>query len=161
MAPPTASIAIETLHVLSAIVVVGYYAIVPMWKGAATKSTEPAALRLFFHGSRSLERRAVYPALGALLLTGLLMAFLPRPYNLIDPTRARTWILGVIAITIVLGVLLWSLSGPSKRMQTLAEAGETSGPAMDKLWGEWRTSLGAGAILSIVAVVLMVYQGSL
>jgi hypothetical protein len=32
---------------------------------------------------------------------------------------------------------------------------------MDKLWGEWRTALVAGAVLAVLATSYMVYQGSL
>ena len=161
MADTNIEISVQSLHVLSAIVVVGYYALLPMWRSAVARSTDAGAWKTFFDASRSLQERAVLPALGLLLVTGLALVFLPPPNNLVDFRSSRNWVLGVTAITVILGVLLYSLSGPAKKMRALVEAGEGTGPAMDKLWGEWRTSLLSGAVLGIVAVVLMVYQGSL
>lgn len=154
----TGSVVLEVAHVLGATVLVGYFAILPMWKSAATRSGDPGALRSFLVWSRDLERRLVLPAIALLLLTGF--ALTAGPYAVASLVFER-WPQASIILTLVLAVIVFlGMGTPAKKMLGLVEKGEGVGPAMDKLWGEWRTSLLAGALLSIVSIALMVYKGS-
>lgn len=154
----TGSNAVEVLHVLGASVVVGYYAILPMAKAAATKAGEPGVMRHFLVSSRDAERRVVLPALALVLLTGI--ALTVGPFERLNLERSRTMQVAIL-LTLVLGVLLYAgLSTPGKKMLDLLEKGEGQGPAMDKLWGEWRTALLAGALLAALATGVMVWQGA-
>lgn len=148
--------AIQFLHVVGASVVVGYLAVIPMWRTAVAKSTEPSALRAFLDTLQRVQMRVVVPALGLLLLTGLLMTIGPfaEHYDLL----AERWAQAGVVMALVLGYLIVSgLGGPAKKMLDLAEKNETTGPAMDKLMGEWRTALIAAAILSLAATGFMVF----
>lgn len=147
---------IQLLHVVGASVVVGYLAVIPMWRAAVAKSPEPSALSAFLDTLQRVQTRVVLPALGLLLVTGLLMTIGPfaEHYDLLDDP----WAQAGVAMTLVLGFLVVSgLGGPAKKMLDLAQKGETTGPAMDKLMGEWRTALIAAAILSLAATGFMVF----
>ncbi|HUR69603.1 MAG TPA: hypothetical protein VM370_10185, partial [Candidatus Thermoplasmatota archaeon] len=101
----------------------------------------------------------VLPALLVVLLTGL--ALVVGPYAMVRLAVSR-WPQASIALGVILAILLVvGLGGPTKKMLALVDAGEPSGPAMDKLWGEWGTALAAGALLALVATGMMVYQASL
>ena len=155
--PP--QLVLEILHVVGAAVIVGWFAVLPMWKGAATRSGDPQVIAHFLRSEESAEKRLVLPAVVILLVTGVLMTLGPfaMAWNLL---RVR-WVQASVVLTIILGVLLVAgLAAPRRKMLDLVEKGEGTGPAMDKLWGEWRTALLAGAVLSVLATGYMVYQGS-
>ncbi|HVM44980.1 MAG TPA: hypothetical protein VM582_03505 [Candidatus Thermoplasmatota archaeon] len=149
---------LQTVHVVGAMVVVGYLAVIPMWRAALRKDAEPGVVRAFLETLRSVQHRVVLPALGIVVLTGILLSNGPlaerASYSLL------TWRPGQagLAISLILAVILWSgLGGPAKKMLDLVEKGEHAGPAMDKLWGDWRTALVSAALLSLVATAVMVF----
>lgn len=150
---------LETLHILGAMVVVGYLAVIPMWRAALKKDAEPAILRGFLSTVTSVQQRVVLPALGLVILTGIVMTTgsigAAEAYDLSRTRMAQT---GLI-IGLVLGFVLWSgLGGPSKKMLSLVEKGEHAGPAMTKLWGDWRVALLAASALAIAATTVMVFS---
>lgn len=160
MASTTPQLILEILHVISATVIVGWFAVLPMWKAAATKSGDPNVVAHFLRSEGTAEQRLVLPSIVILLVTGVLLTLGPWRMGF-DLTRARP-MQGLLVIAIILGILLVAgLAAPRKKMLELVEKGEGTGPAMDKLWGEWRTALLAGAVLSVLATGYMVYVGSL
>lgn len=152
------SVALEVFHVLGSSILVGYFALLPLWKLAATRAGDASATRQFLLLARDLERRLVLPALGLIIVTGL--ALTNGPYATASFVFER-WPQASLVISLILGfILLVGLGTPTRKMLAFVEKGEGNGPAMDKLWSEWRTSLLAGALLSLVALAIMVYKGS-
>lgn len=148
--------ALQLIHVFGAMVVVGYLAVIPMWRGALRKDADPGVVKAFLETLVSVQMRVVLPAVGLLVLTGLLMTVGPlaEGYALALSRMAQAG----LVIGVVLGFMIVSgLGGPAKKMLSLLEKGEGTGPAMDKLWGDWRTALLAAAVLSVVATGLMVF----
>lgn len=149
--------ALQLVHVIGAMVVVGYLALIPMWRGALRKDAEPGVLRNFLETIVSVQDRLVLPALGLVVLTGILMGVGP----LQEGYRLVAWRIGQasLVIALVLGFILWNgLGAPAKKMLSLVEKGEQTGPAMDKLWSEWRTALLSASLLALVVTGLMVFS---
>lgn len=152
------SVALEVLHVIGASVLVGYFALAPLWKASATRSGSTSDLRGFLSLSRDLERRLVLPSLAVVIATGLLLT--NGPYAVASFVFER-WPQASLVISLILGfILLVGMGAPVKKMLAFVDKGEGTGPAMDKLWSEWRTSLMAGALLSLVVLAISVYKGS-
>lgn len=147
---------LQFIHITSAALLLGYLAFAPLWRNAAVRSDDPAIGR---HTVGMMKRALLWialPAFGLVFLSGFAMSFREtsdRLYSL-----DRRWIQGAIVLTMVLGVLLYGLLGPLRKMEPLLEAGEPKGPATDKLWGEWRTSVLMAGVLALAATALMIYN---
>lgn len=147
---------LNVLHVLGAAVLVGYFSVIPMWRASARRAADPAVLPHALDTMQTTQMRLVGPALGLLVLTGLGMTVGPwRRFDLLEDRWTLTGLMiwAALAIILVAGLTL-----PMRKMRTLLANGEGVGPAMDKLWSDSRTAVLAGALISVVAVVLMVWQ---
>lgn len=148
---------VKYLHVVASAVALGYVALLPMWRNAAARTNDAAILRHALEVIRSLQSRLAIPTLAIAVVTGLLLTVGPLATTY-DLTRSR-WAQGAAVVGTIFAILVvFGLSGPVKKMLPLVEKGESEGPAMDKLWSEWRTSLAAAALLGLVSVALMVYR---
>lgn len=147
---------LQLLHVVGAMVVVGYLAVIPMWRSALQKDAEPNVLRAFLGTLASVQTRVVLPAIGLLFVTGLLMVVGPLAEGV--PLQFSRMSQAGIAIALIFGFIVWNgLGQPAKKMLALVEKGEHQGPAMDKLWSDWRTALMSASLLALVATGLMVF----
>jgi uncharacterized membrane protein len=147
---------LQFLHVVGAMVVVGYLAVIPMWRAAVSKSSDATVVAAFLRSVTNVQNRVVLPALGLLILTGLLMVVGPlrEGYDLV----VSRWAQGGLVLSLVLGfILVTGVAGPTRKMLPLVEKGEATGPAMEKLWGDWRTAVLSAAVLALAATALMVY----
>lgn len=148
---------LKWLHVLFASVVVGYFAILPMIRARLKGATDPALHRASLDLLKTLDTRLALPSIGLLLVTGLVMTLaLPESPFQLATTR---WAVSGLVLAIILGILVaLSLGGAVRRMLVLADKGEIVGPDADKAWGDWRVAVLSGALLSVVAVGLMVFK---
>lgn len=152
-----AYLVVKYLHVVASAVALGYVALIPMWRNAAARTNDATILRHALEVIRSLQARLAIPTLAIAVATGLLLTVGPLATTY-DLARSR-WAQGAAVVGIVFAILVgFGLGGPVKKMLPLVEKGEHQGPAMDKLWGEWRTSLAAAALLGLVSVALMIYR---
>lgn len=148
---------LQLLHVVGAMVVVGYLAIIPMWRAALRKDAEPTVVRAFLETVSRVQMMVVLPALAVIIVTGLLMTWGPlhEVYRFSTSVMSKTG----LGIALVLSVILvMGLGAPTRKMLALVEKGEGQGPAMDKLWGDWRTALLAATVLALAATALMVFN---
>lgn len=153
----TAYLVVKYLHVVASSVALGYVALTPMWRNAAARAKDATILRHALEVIRSLQVRLAIPTLAVAVVTGLLLTVGPLATTF-ELTRSR-WAQGAAVVGTVFAILVaFGLTGPVKKMLPLVEKGEHEGPAMDKLWGEWRTSLAAAALLGLVSVALMIYR---
>lgn len=148
--------AIQLVHVVASMVVVGYLAVIPMWRGALRKDAEASVIRAFLETLQRVQAMVVLPAIAIIIVSGLLMVAGPfREGYLLSVSRMAQ---AGLVIALILGFIVWSgLGQPAKKMIALVEKGEHAGPAMDKLWGDWRAALYSAAVLSLVATGLMVF----
>ena len=104
------------LHVLLAIVAVGFNASYGIWLGRAARQRDHEAFAL--HGVKFLDDRVANPAYGLLLVTGLVMVVVG------DVSLTQFWLataLGLYVIAVLLGLLVYT---PTLRDQIrLIEAG--------------------------------------
>ncbi|MGH2538653.1 MAG: DUF2269 family protein [Candidatus Promineifilaceae bacterium] len=136
---------LQFIHVLMAIVAVGFNASYPIWLARAGR--QPEHLSHVLRGIKTLDDRFANPAYGLLLLTGLGMVWAGRL------PLSTFWIaaaLGLYLVAILLGLLVYS---PALRRQI--EALESQGPqsaAFQAASGRARTS---GIVLSLVVVAIV------
>lgn len=153
----TAYLVVKFLHVVAAALAVGYVALTPMWQRAASRAGDAGFLRLTLETIRSLQARIAWPTAIVLVVTGLALVVGPLATTY-DLSRSR-WAQGATVLGLAFATMLaFGLSGPVRKMLPLVEKGEHEGPAMDKLWADWRSALYAAALLGLVAIALMVYR---
>ncbi len=136
---------LKFLHILLAIVAVGFNASYGIW--LARVSREPEHTKHVLHGIRLLDDRFANPAYGLLLVTGIAMVLVG------DLSFSAFWIAGGLVLWVVLVVLGVALYTPTLRRQiALAEGGRVDTDEYRSL-----ASRGArlGAILGVVVVAIV------
>jgi uncharacterized membrane protein len=142
---------IKFLHVLLAIVAVGFNASYGIWLARAAR--EPAHLGHVLRGIKTLDDRFANPAYGLLLVTGLANVFIG------GIPLTTPWILGGLALWLVLIVVGFAVYTPTLRRQiaTLDTDGAES-PVYRKLATRGQTTGIALAVIVVVIVFLMVVK---
>lgn len=148
---------LQLFHITSAAVVLGYLAFAPFWRALGMRANDAKVLGATMQGLRDGLVMMALPAMGVLIVSGIAMSFRATSDQLYDIRVAR-WLQASVVVAIVLAIMLYGLLTPLKKMAPLVDAGEAKGPAMDKLWGEWRTSLLMASLLALVATGLMIYN---
>ncbi len=145
---------IKFVHVLLAIVAVGFNASYGIWITRAAK--QPEHLSHVLRGIKTLDDRFANPAYGLLLVTGLTMVLLG---NL---PLTTFWILGALVLWFIAVVLGLSMYTPTLRNQI--QVLETAGAASPEFQRLSRRGMVLGIVLAILVVVivfLMVMKPSL
>jgi uncharacterized membrane protein len=145
---------LKWVHVLMAIIAVGFNASYAVWLARAARSPEHQAYVL--RGVKVLDDRFANPAYGVLLLTGLWMVA-------ISPWEITTfWILTALILYAVTVVLAAAVYTPTLRKQiaTLESEGPSSG-AYRRLAARNRISGIALGIIVVAIVFLMVTKPTL
>ena len=142
---------IKFLHVLLAIVAVGFNASYGIWLARAAR--EPAHLGHVLHGIKTLDDRFANPAYGLLLVTGLANVFIA------GIPLTTPWIAGGLALWLVLIVVGGAVYTPTLRRQIAAlEASGPDSPAYRSLAARGQAVGIALAVIVVVIVFLMVVK---
>jgi uncharacterized membrane protein len=145
---------LKFLHVLLAIVAVGFNASYGIWLARAARDRDQAMHIL--RGIKVLDDRFANPAYGLLLATGIAMLF-AGPYSLSTPWIATA--LAIYVLVVILGIALYS---PILQRQTvMAEAGEVDTAEYARLARRGAAVGGVLAVLVVVIVFLMVTKPAL
>lgn len=137
---------IKYVHVLMAIVAVGFNASYAIWVRRAAGSPEHQSYVL--RGVKVLDDRFANPAYGVLLLTGLLMVFTTPGLKL-----TTFWILVALILYATTVVLAAAVYTPSLRKQI--EALEDGGPDTARYTAMARRSSVSGVVLGAIVVVIV------
>jgi uncharacterized membrane protein len=142
---------IKFVHVLLAIIAVGFNASYGVWLARAAR--EPAHLGHVLLGIKTLDDRFANPAYGLLLVTGLANAFIG------GIPLTTTWVLGGLSLWLVLIIVGAFVYSPTLRQQIAAlEAGGPDSPAYRSLAARGRAVGIALAVIVVVIVFLMVVK---
>lgn len=135
---------VKFVHVLLAIVAVGFNASYGIWLGRAASASERGHLPHVLRGIKILDDRFANPAYALLLVTGLVMVFIG-PWDLTTFWIAAALVLYVVAVLV--GFLVYT---PTLRRQiaVLDTAGAES--------AEYRSVAGRGQVTGIALAVIVV-----
>lgn len=142
---------VKYIHILSAIVAVGFNISYAVWVIRARR--EPAHTAFALKGIKFIDDRIANPAYGVLLLSGLLMVvLLPVPIT-------SLWILIALALYVVLAVLAITQYTPTLRNQIkLAEAGDTTSAEFSRLAARSQILGQALGVIVLVILAMMVFK---
>jgi uncharacterized membrane protein len=145
---------LKTLHILLAIVAVGFNMSYGIWLARAAR--EPQQYGYVLRGIKFLDDRVANPAYGGLLLVGLLLIFIG-PYDLSD-----TWVLIAIGLYVLMGAVAILLYSPTLSRQIAAyEDGGPGSPAFLALGSRARMlGIVLAVILLLILVMMVVKPGS-
>lgn len=136
---------IKFLHVLLAIVAVGFNASYGVWLARAAR--EPAHLGHVLRGIKTLDDRFANPAYGLLFLTGIANVIIG------GIPLTTPWILGGLALWLVLIVLGAFVYTPTLRKQIAAlDAGGADSAEYRSLAGRGRM---VGILLAVIVIVIV------
>lgn len=145
---------LKYVHVLLAIVAVGFNASYGVWIGRAAR--EPAHLGHVLRGVKILDDRFANPAYGLLLVTGLAMVVVGRL------PLSTTWIAAALALYALLLVLGFAVYTPTLRAEIAAlERSGADSEEFRRLASRGRTLGITLAVVVVVIVFLMVTKPTL
>jgi uncharacterized membrane protein len=137
---------LKTLHILLAIVAVGFNMSYGVWTARAAR--EPQHLGYVLRGIKFLDDRVANPAYAGLLLIGLLLIFIG-PYDLTD-----TWVLIAIGLYVVMGAVALLFYSPTLTRQIAAyESGGPTTPEFQALGDRARL---LGIVLAVIVLLILV-----
>jgi uncharacterized membrane protein len=139
-------LALKYVHILLAIVAVGFNASYAVWLARAAR--EPEHESHVLRGIKLLDDRFANPAYGLLLVTGLAMVFVAR----LD-LRTQLWIdvaLGLWLLLVLGGLAVYT---PTLRRQIAAL--ESSGPGSAEYRALSSRATAAGIVLAVIALVIV------
>jgi uncharacterized membrane protein len=136
--------AIKYVHVLSAIVAVGFNFTYAIWLARAQR--DPSHLNFALRSVKFLDDRVANPAYILLLISGLSMVFIAH-YSL-----TTFWIAGALALFVILAVVGFSLYTPtlSRQIRTLASHG------MDSAEYQALSARGTAVGIALAVIVLSI-----
>jgi uncharacterized membrane protein len=145
---------LKTLHILLAIVAVGFNISYGVWTARAAR--DPRHLGYVLRGIKFLDDRIANPAYAGLLLIGLLLIFVG-PYDLTD-----TWVFVAIALYVLMGTVAILFYSPSLTRQIAAyESGGPTSPEFAALGNRTRIlGIVLGVIVLLILVMMVVKPGS-
>jgi uncharacterized membrane protein len=139
-------IVLKYVHVVLAIVAVGFNASYGVWLARAAR--EPAHLGHVLRGIKTLDDRFANPAYGLLLVTGLSMAFVGG-----IPLLQTRWLVSALVLYAVLLVVGIAVYSPTLRRQIALL--DSSGPtSADYLAAASRGRL-VGIVLAVIVLVIV------
>jgi uncharacterized membrane protein len=137
---------LKWIHVLMAIIAVGFNASYAVWLPRAAKSPEHLAFAL--RGVKILDDRFANPAYGVLLLTGLTMVLTTPGLEL-----TTFWILAALILYILTVVLAAAVFTPTLRKQI--ETLEAEGPQTARYQALANRSRVSGIVLGVIVIVIV------
>jgi uncharacterized membrane protein len=136
---------VKYLHVLLAIVAVGFNASYAIWLSRAGSKTEDALIVL--RGIKFLDDRFANPAYALLLLTGLGMTFLAQI------PLTTFWITAALVLYVILVVVAVAFYSPTLRRQIAVL--ESQGATSEKYARLGRRSTLVGLVLMLIVLVIV------
>jgi uncharacterized membrane protein len=136
---------VKFLHILLAIVAIGFNASYGIWIARAARS--PGELGFALRGVKFLDDRFANPAYILLLVTGLAMT------SLAGYPLTTFWILAALILLIAALVVAYAVYTPTLRRQIAAL--ETSGPDSDEYRRLARWGQIVGIILGVVVLLIL------
>jgi uncharacterized membrane protein len=137
---------LKFIHVLLAIVAVGFNASYGIWLARAARETPPVQSHVL-RTIKLLDDRFANPAYGLLLVTGLFMVFgAGIPFN-------RLWVAGGLALWIAMVFIGLGVYTPNLREQIRAL--ETLGPGSDEYRQLAARGRNVGIALAIIVVIIV------
>jgi uncharacterized membrane protein len=144
---------VKTLHILLAIVAVGFNISYGIWQARASR--EPEHMGYALRGIKFLDDRVANPAYAGILVAGIVMV-------LIGPYRfEQLWLAVSIGLYVLMGVVAIAFYSPTLKAQIAAyEAGGAASAEFARLTGRSRM-LGAalGVIVAAIIVLMVVKPG--
>ena len=145
---------VKYIHILAAIVAVGFNISYAVWIVRARASPTHTAFAL--KGVKFLDDRIANPAYGVLLLTGLLMVYLARW------SITTLWIDVALILFVALIVVAAVFYSPALREQVkLAEAGDTSSAEFMRLGNRGQVLGQVMGVIVLVILAMMVFKPTL
>jgi uncharacterized membrane protein len=144
---------IKTIHILLAIVAVGFNISYGIWQARASR--EPQHMGYALRGIKFLDDRVANPAYAGILVAGIAMVLLG-PYRF-----EQLWLAASIGLYVLMGAVALVFYSPTLKAQIAAyESGGASSPEFTRLTGRSRL-LGAvlGAIVVAIIVMMVVKPG--
>jgi uncharacterized membrane protein len=142
---------VKYIHILAAIVAVGFNISYAVWIIRARSNPTYAAFAL--KGIKFIDDRIANPAYGVLLLTGLLMVYLGH-YAI-----TTLWIDVALILFVALILVAALVYTPALREQVkLAEAGDTSSAAFARLGSRGQIAGQALGLIVLVILAMMVFK---
>jgi uncharacterized membrane protein len=141
----------KTLHILFAIVAVGFNISYGIWMARAAR--EPAHMGYALRGIKFLDDRVANPSYAGLLVVGIILVFIG-PYEF-----TTFWVIVAIGLYVVMGAVALLFYSPTLKRQIAAyEAGGTESPEFAALSSRGRMIGLLLALLVVAIIVLMVVK---
>ena len=142
---------VKTLHILLAIVAVGFNISYGIWQARASR--EPDHMGYALRGIKFLDDRVANPAYVGILLAGIAMV-------LIGPYRfEQLWLAISIGLYVLMGVVALALYSPTLKAQIAAyESGGAASAEFARLTGRSRALGAALGVIVLAIIVLMVVK---
>jgi uncharacterized membrane protein len=137
---------VKTLHILLAIVAVGFNISYGIWQARAAR--EPEHMGWALRGIKFLDDRVANPAYAGILLAGIVMV-LTGPYRFEQP-----WLAISIALYILMGVVALAFYSPTLKAQIAAY--ESGGAATAEFQRLATRGAMLGAVLGIIVAAILV-----
>jgi uncharacterized membrane protein len=137
---------LKTLHILLAIVAVGFNISYGIWLARA--ASEPQQYGYVLRGIKFLDDRVANPAYAGLLLVGLLLIFMG-PYDLTD-----SWVLIAIGLYVLMGAIAILFYSPTLSRQIAAY--EALGPESPEFTALGSRARVLGIVLAVIVVLILV-----
>lgn len=137
---------LKALHVLLAIVAVGFNATYAIWQLRATR--EPDHMGWALRGIKFLDDRIANPAYGGLLVVGVILVLMG-PWEFTD-----LWVYASIGLYVVLAVVAFTIYSPTLTRSIAAfDAGGTASSEFQRLAARTRQ---VGMLLGVLTILLVI-----
>lgn len=142
---------LKALHVLLAIVAVGFNATYAIWQMRAAR--EPDHMGWALRGIKFLDDRIANPAYGGLLLVGVILVLIG-PWEFTD-----LWVYASIGLYVVLAVVAFTIYSPTLTRSIAAfDAGGAASAEFQRLAARTREVGMLLGVLTILLVIMMVVK---
>ena len=137
---------LKALHILLAIVAVGFNATYAIWQLRAAR--EPDHMGWALRGIKFLDDRIANPAYGGLLVVGVILVLIG-PWEFTD-----LWVYVSIALYVVLAVVAFTIYSPALTRSIAAfDAGGTASSEFQRLAARTRQ---VGMLLGVLTILLVI-----
>ena len=138
---------LKTLHILFAIVAVGFNISYGIWQARAAR--EPEHMGYALRGIKFMDDRVANPAYGGLLVVGIILVLIG-PYDF-----TTFWVAVAIGLYLVMGAVAIFFYSPTLKRQIAAY--ETSGAQSDEfVRPRVRADGWSGSILAVLVIAIIV-----
>jgi uncharacterized membrane protein len=142
---------LKTLHILFAIVAVGFNISYGIWQARAAR--EPEHMGYALRGIKFLDDRVANPSYGGLLVVGIILVLIG-PYDF-----TTFWVAVAIGLYLVMGAVAFFFYSPTlKRQIAVYEASGAQSPEFAELGARGRMIGLILAVLVLAIIVLMVVK---